>query len=216
MKLIEGFLKQHHQDALAYFEILNESAAKAKGERPIVFIGDSLTEECRFTEYFPGRWILNRGISGDTSAGVRERIEVNVCNANPRKVFILVGTNDLDRGVPIGEILGNLEKSIGKIREKSPNTAIYLQSLYPVSKKGLRKGGKRMVGKRTNPVLDELNGRLKKLAETKGILYIDINSALKDQDGELNSEYSLEGLHLNGKGYAIVMEQLRKYIEDMI
>ncbi len=71
-----------------------------------------------------------------------------------------------------------------------------------------------MVGKRTNLVLNELNSKLGKLAAIKGIRYIDINAALKDKNGELNSEYTLEGLHMNGSGYKMVAEGLRKYVDE--
>ena len=37
--------------------------------------------------------------------------------------------------------------------------------------------------------------------EGGNIKYLDLNSHFKDSEGNLNREYSSDGLHLNGSGY---------------
>ncbi len=61
--------------------------------RPIVFLGDSLSAQCEWRDLFGDRlMILNRGIGGDTSAGVLNRT-LDVSRLRPRAVFLMIGTN---------------------------------------------------------------------------------------------------------------------------
>ena len=42
--------------------------------------------------------------------------------------------------------------------------------------------------------------------------YIDVASTLKDENGELNKEYTYDGLHMSLRGYEVITEVLRKKI----
>src|SRR5919199_5722857 len=57
------------------------------GTADIVMLGDSLTEEGNWTEVLPGWRVINRGIGGDTSAGVLKRLS-EVIRRNPQVVFL--------------------------------------------------------------------------------------------------------------------------------
>src|ERR1022692_2171298 len=62
--------------------------------RPVVFLGDSITAAFEWGESFAGSTpVLNRGIGGDTTLGVLERI-ADVSRLNPVAVFLMIGTND--------------------------------------------------------------------------------------------------------------------------
>ena len=62
-------------------------------QRDIVFVGDELTEEGRWSELFPGTPVKNRGIAGDTTRDVALRIG-QVASGNPGKVFLMIGGKD--------------------------------------------------------------------------------------------------------------------------
>lgn len=80
----------------------------------VVFVGDSIIEGGNWQDMFPDFVIANRGISGDTTAGVLDRLD-GVLNTNPEKVFILVGINDLLNGVSPEDAFSNYQKIIEQI-----------------------------------------------------------------------------------------------------
>ena len=65
---------------------------------------------------------------------------------------------------------------------------------------------------RTNAVIDEMNGRVRALAEESCFHYIDVNDGLKDEKGNLRADITVEGVHIYAGGYAPVFEALKKYI----
>lgn len=63
----------------------------------IIFLGNSITNGAEWAELFNNYSVKNRGISGDTCEGVYDRLE-SILRGHPRKVFLLIGINDLGRG----------------------------------------------------------------------------------------------------------------------
>jgi len=180
----------------------------------IVIIGDSHTEFFALEEYFPGFLILNRGIYGDTTYGVKKRLDDTVLNINPSKVFLLIGANDINKTNDKDEVIaGNIKEIARKIRNVIPNTKIYIQSLYPVNPDG--KNSSRLdIGKITNERVSSINLLLKDFCDAEGYIYIDMFSRLIDTNGQLREEYTIEGLHLNAAGYRFVAQALRPYFEE--
>ncbi|HDW0335773.1 TPA: hypothetical protein RKY49_004741, partial [Escherichia coli] len=72
----------------------------------IIMLGDSITETGRWSDFFPSVSIANYGIAGDTSQGIKNRLEP-IINAKPKKVFIMIGTNDLTNHESVQKILDN-------------------------------------------------------------------------------------------------------------
>ena len=58
----------------------------------VVFLGDSITEGGAWDELFPGVPVRNRGIGGDTTSGVLDRLD-QITRGRPAKVFLKIGTN---------------------------------------------------------------------------------------------------------------------------
>ena len=56
----------------------------------------------------------------------------------------------------------------------------------------------------TNEKITAANALVKQLAERHGQHYIDINDDLKDEQGRLKAEYTIEGLHINERGYRAI------------
>src|SRR4051812_12645239 len=92
----------------------------------IVFAGDSITASTPWSEYYSD--IRNRGIGGDTSVGLRERID-EIAESLPKQLFINIGTNDLSSGVGVEEVAGNIRQIVAKVRSTSPTTEIYVVSV---------------------------------------------------------------------------------------
>lgn len=184
------------------FTYLNKKFCK---ENQTVLIGDSITEMYNHTEFFSkysertGLDVYNRGISGDTSDRLLERLYDNALNINPKNLVLLIGTNDLGVGADIYFILDNIEKIIDESREACPDINFVLLGVYPV--------GDRQ-GRRNNRDIIRLNAHLSRLAKAKEVKYLDLTKELSDQNGKLNSEYTFDGLHLNAYGFEVVTNKL--------
>jgi lysophospholipase L1-like esterase len=170
-------------------------------EHPIVFFGDSQTANCEWGELFVG--VLNRGIGGDTSAGLAKRVET-ITKLQPKAVFLLIGPNDFARGVKPQETVDNIRATVSKIREASPATAIYVQSLDPTWKT------------ERNRFVKQVNQMLEaSFADKKSATFLDFYDSFVDGDF-LNRKYSYDGLHLNGPGMMLWKKLLDPYVTPLL
>lgn len=207
----EKSIKENYQQRVESWQESN----KTLKEGSVVFLGDSLTEFFHVNEYFEDVRAVNRGIKGDTTDGVLKRMEESVYDVKPSKVFLLIGTNDL--GIEKKEpeyIVRKIGTIVEGIKENSPGTKIYIQSVYPVNRSDAKKVDEADVGNRKNEDITQINNHLKKLCEAEDITYIDIYSHLLDDQKMLDIKYTREGLHLNGQGYRQVVKVLKPYIEE--
>lgn len=100
---------------------------------------------------------------------------------------------------------------IDTVLENSPDTTIICNSIYPVCRTGSA------LGSINNPDIDRANVWIENCARAhyadgKRVYYLDSNTILKDAEGYLPDIYSNgDGLHLNEKGYEIILENLRKH-----
>jgi hypothetical protein len=94
------FTTYYHQQ-VSHFKTLPKTNAD------IIFIGNSITEGAEWSELLGDNRIKNRGISGDVSAGVINRIG-EVAQRKPAKVFLMIGVNDLSRGIAPDSVLKNI------------------------------------------------------------------------------------------------------------
>lgn len=100
--------------------------------KDIIFLGNSLTANTDWTELLGLPQAKNRGISGDITFGVLERLN-EVIEGQPAKVFILIGINDISRNIPDAVIIRNYYKMIKQLKAGSPKTKIYFQTLLPTN-----------------------------------------------------------------------------------
>jgi len=173
----------------------------------IYFLGDSFTDNCEWNELLSNPKIKNRGINGDTTEGVLNRL-TQITQSKPQKIFIMIGINDLLNNIETNKILDNYQKIITIIKKDSPTTKIYIESILPMNFE-LDKA-KRNVN---NQNILDFNNNLNKLANNSDIFYIDLYSAFLDSSGQLNQKYTLDGIHLNGQGYLIWKNQLANYLK---
>lgn len=185
----------HHR--AQHFERMDEKPGS------IIFLGDSQTEQAEWHEFFNDQpKVLNRGISGDFTEGVLERLP-EVLRHKPLKIFLLVGINDLIFGNSPAEIEQAYRAIVQKIRRDSPDTELFLQSVLPVNN-DLRNSGA------TNAKVLELNARIVQIARDFALPYLDIGTPLKEANGNLAPKFSEDGLHLNGLGYFVWKKEIEK------
>ena len=80
-----------------------------------------------------GQAVYNRGISGDTSDRLLERLKCNALNITPKNLVILIGTNDIGKDIPPEYTLKNIQDILSVTHEICPNTNVILQAIYPVN-----------------------------------------------------------------------------------
>ncbi len=173
----------------------------------IIFLGDSITDGCNWSEMFHDLRIKNRGISADITDGVLDRLD-EVMESKPLKIFLMIGVNDLARGKTVEYIVTNIERILDAIQKETPQTEIYLQSLLPVNPVF------EMAKNHTNKTAEiiAINTDLKKMAEDRKLTFVDLHSFLKTESNLLNPEYTNDGLHLTGKGYLVWKSAIEKYL----
>ncbi len=205
IEVIRPELAKYHQQKLRAYQAANERDPKDA----VVFTGDSIIEFFPLKKFL-GRdqVLLNRGIAGTDTNWLKDYLKEQVLALEPDKLFILIGTNDLGLGYDDEHIFRNIETILQTIQFESIATKVYLLSILPVSHK---KEYQAKVKIRNNNDIQVLNrqfeGQL--LAE-----YIDLYPHLLDEEGNLADEFTTDGLHLSQKGYAIIAEQLKPYLDS--
>ena len=105
------------------------AAPPVPAQHTVVFLGDSLTAGYGLAraESFPSLveariraagldWkVVNAGVSGDTSAGARARLDY-VYRQHPDLIFLCIGSNDGMRGLPVAELERNLRAILDRAR----------------------------------------------------------------------------------------------------
>lgn len=185
----------------------------------IVFTGSSLMEMFPITkllaEHNDSTVIYNRGIGGFLTYELLDVIDVCVLDLKPSRVFINIGTNDLSwSSIPISDVIGNYDKIITTIETALPKVEIYLMAYYPVNFEAASEEMKECLKIRTNEKINTANAEVKKLAEKHNQKYIDINANLKDEQGRLKAEYTIEGMHIYEIGYRAVYDDIMAYVKE--
>ncbi|MFV0538373.1 MAG: GDSL-type esterase/lipase family protein [Dysgonomonas sp.] len=177
-------------------------------EGQIVFLGNSLTQGGNWSEYFPQQNPVNRGISGDNTLGMLGRLH-EIIKAKPSKLFILAGINDISLGRSNDKILNGIKSIIYQVKEGSPNTTIYIQSLLPINKDVCKY--QRMKNKEKQ--IEKLNKEIIKFCKSENITFINLYPHFLSEKRKLDAKYTADGLHLNEAGYTVWSDQIRKYVE---
>ncbi len=121
------------------------------------------------------------------------------------RIYIMLGVNEL--GWNGTEIYHNqYAKLIDRLREDHPDSLVVLQTLIPVSAK--QEAKKSYVN---NTRIAAYNEVIRQLAEEKQCPYVDVASAMTDENGCLRSDWSSDGVHLNTKGCKAWLDYLRTH-----
>lgn len=188
----------------SYLKKVAEFKAEGISKKDFVFLGNSITAGADWAKLLNLPNAKNRGISGDITFGVLERLE-EVIAAKPAKVFVLIGINDVSRNVPDSLILRNYKTIISRIKAGSKKTRIYFYTLLPVNSSFDK--FKNHYGKDGHILW--LNSEIRKLADKK-VTVIDLYPHFLDAENHLKAELTKDGLHLKPEGYQVWAEVLRK------
>ena len=177
-----------------------------------LFLGDSITDFYSLEEYYDNLPVVNSGISGNKTTDILNDMKTRVYQYNPTKVFLLIGTNDLDStDEDIVEVtFDNIKKIVNEIRENRSDATIYVESVYPVNSTIENNS----VSNRTNKKIRNLNKKLSSYCDGENCNYINLYDDLIDDEGNLKEEYTEDGLHLNSLGYVVITRELLPYLNE--
>ncbi len=171
----------------------------------IIFLGDSITDEGEWAELLGNTNILNRGISGDTTRRILNRLDA-IIRAKPKQIFLMIGINDfVNEKKSIEEVLNKYKIILEEIQKQIPQTEVFIQSILPVN-------NNLTYFIQDNHKLIKFNLKLQELATEFNYQYIDVFSNLADSENQLDASYTTDGLHLNGKAYLMWKEAVEKYV----
>lgn len=188
--------------------------APAPGEKRVVFIGNSITENWANMDpgFFKSNNYVGRGIGGQTSSQMLVRFREDVINLHPVAVVISAGTNDIAQNtgyISLENIYGNII-SMAQLAKASGIKPI-LTSILPASDfswhRGLEPAEK----------IVKVNEWIKAYAAKNHLVYVDYWSAMVNDKKGLKVELAQDGLvHPNIAGYKVMEPLVKKGIEETL
>ena len=208
---------------IAHTQLLEKAR---KGGIDVYFLGDSITRRWgtsdekyksfleNWRQNFFGWNAANFGWGGDTTQNILWRLENGeLDNVNPKIIVLLAGTNNVGNKSPQGDIDSKAEdvargiKAILDVcRQKAPNAVILLMGIFP-----------RNDNMAVMPVINEINKKIAKFADSKKIRFLNINKKMVDKNGKLFEGVTVpDGLHLDIKGYQIWADALKPVFKKLL
>ena len=181
-------------------------APPAKGEKRVVFMGDSITEFWKTADgdFFHDNNYIDRGIKGQTTSQMLARFHQDVIALHPAVVVILAGTNDIAQNegpVPMKDIYAKIVAMAQLAQEN--HIKVVLCSVLPVYdfpwNHGIQPAEK----------VVQLNNMISAYCMKQNVPYVDYYTKMVDDRKGLRSIYTYDGVHPLKAGYKI-MEPLVK------
>jgi len=190
-------------------------APPAAGEKRVVFLGDSITDYWKLSDYFPGKPYINRGIDGQTTPEMLLRFRQDVIDLHPKVVVVLAGTNDI-AGVTGLTLNEDIEANYASMADlaRAHRIRIVFASVLPVH--NYTHDAKESFALRPRERILALNKWLKDYCVKNRVVYLDYFGALVDERGMLKQSLADDGLHPTDAGYKIMAPLAEKAIQKAL
>lgn len=178
-----------------------------------VFIGDSRTEGFQlFSGPQNATYYTSNGLKVDTiftkqvvKTASDEKITIlEALRQKPfKKVYIMLGVNEL--GWAYSDLfIKKYAEVIAEIKNIEPEAQIYVQSILPVSEERSQSDE---IYNNTN--IRKYNGLIQQMAAENSLYYLDVAQCVADEEGNLYSDASSDGIHLNKKYCDLWLDYLK-------
>jgi lysophospholipase L1-like esterase len=166
---------------------VDERYADLPRHAAVVMLGDSITAFADWNALLPSFDIVNRGISGDTTAGVLKRIG-SIVAMRPHCIAVMLGINDIMLGRDLQQTVGDYETIISQLAS-SATTVLAQSTLLP----------EKDFTRFRQPVI-QLNQSIETICrQSSDCRYIDLNPTLASS-GTIET---VDGIHLTPKSYRL-------------
>lgn len=201
LKAKEFKLKTIQQNILDRLSEKRGIISRISNESEVCLIGHSQIDYWGITE-LNGKAVRNCGIAGISSFEYNDYIlNSGLLSCTEETYVIMHGTNDIIYGYSYEEICASIQQTVAYIKERSGQAKIYfIQCLHVNGRMD-----------RSNQVIDGLNEYLSQ--NLRDVIWIDV-SVMDDEFGNLNAEYTADGLHLSELGYSVLRDIVEKAMEE--
>jgi lysophospholipase L1-like esterase len=204
-------------DLRAKYALENQTAKKGQ----ILFVCSSMMEIFPIDKLQQNlgldKIIYNRGVRATTTADLLNHMHTLIFDLAPSKIFINIGSNDIGFSVPEEVFLANYDKILREIKEKLPDTSVYVMAYFPINTLDdfgeEKQEHDRFYAHRSNKLLESANTKVEELAQKNGYEFINVNTGLTDINGNLRKELTFDGTHMYPAAYEIVLANLKKYLQ---
>jgi len=199
-----------------------------KGGIDVYFEGDSITRRwgtsdaqyqdllANWNENFFGWNAANFGWGGDRVQNILWRLQNGELDGvNPKVIVLLGGTNNLGGRIEPGseeakieEVAAGIRAILDVMQQKAPDATIVLMGVTP---RNGRDGNTQVM-----PAINKINDRISAFADGKRVRYLNINDKLADADGKLFEGMTMDGLHLDVKGYQVWADALKPIFTELL
>lgn len=195
----EEFIKAYRQSKIESY--IAENSLYDDYEVDVAFLGDSLTDGYDVKMYYSQYTVVNRGIGGDTTFDLENRIEVSAYDLKPKVAVMLIGANNFKT------MFDNYENLVAGLKTNLPDTEIVLLSLTAMSKEW---------GK-NNETACFNNIKIRAVAERYDCTFVDLYTPLFNYDTNgIYDEYTTDGGHLTPRGYEVITSILTPILDTLL
>lgn len=172
----------------------------------VLFIGSSSIRFWKsLASDFPNYRVINRGFGGsdmDDATAFADRI---VAPYKPAAIVVYAGDNDLQNGDTPEQVRDDFAAFVTKVRQGQPDVPIAFISIKPsLARVALL------------PSINAANKLISAWAMAqKNVAFLDVAPAMVDAQGQPKPDLFIgDGLHMNPKGYALWVAQVRPWLAD--
>lgn len=192
-------------------------------EDDIVFFGDSTTAHMKLRGGIPesrvwsgkANTVLFRTVcEGKPIYFEDEERAVSLADAvrekQPKILVVTLGVSGGAGFMPKDKFISVYEDIIATVRENSPDTLLFVQSILPLSDKSVKH-----YDKLSKQAVAEANCWIRQVCEENCVPYIDTYKLLADRDGYLKKIYQNdEYMHLTSAAYKVIIENIYSFISN--
>lgn len=204
---------RHQLSYEEWVDLLGQEAAAAAANRPehlTILAGDSLSLWFPPDLLPPHHGWLNQGISGETSAGLLQRLDLFE-QTEPETILVMIGINDLIRGISSDTMLANQRLIVQTLKTAHPQAQIVVQSILPHAAEHAIWEGREQLLELPNSRIRNLNQALRAIAQEENVYYLDLYPLFSDSQGNMQLDLSTDGLHLSPRGYLVWRSALQLF-----
>ena len=209
-KMLEDFGEQY-----LYAPLDAALPAPAKGEKRVVFLGDSITDRWDLGHYFAGKPYVNRGIGGQVTPQMVVRFHADVINLHPAAVVILGGVNDVQGVMQVvteEEMEANYQ-AMAEMAEAHHIKPIFT-AILPIN--NYTDNARSALRDRRPEILYRVNIWLKTWCAQNRYGFIDYGPVLRDDKGLLRADYTDDGIHPNDAAYTVMTPVAEAVIDSVL
>lgn len=170
-----------------------------------VMLGNSLTAYCEWAELMEEPRFVNRGIPGESLAGIEKRLP-DLLLQNPGRIFLMIGINDLMYH-DAQWVIAAYESLIQSVLQQFPGAPLVLQEILPVHQHVQNIPT-------DNEQIKSVNKAIEGLAKKYNLKFLPLFDRFIDQSDQLASHFSNDGVHLTGEAYMIWKNALRQFLNN--